>query len=264
MEHSFNIEIATKYGIEEAILLNNLYFWICKNIVNKQNFYDNYYWTYNTMEAFAQLFPYMNKRQIGYRLQHLVDENLIIKGNYNNSQLDRTLWYTLTKQAYCILQNCNYEKTKLQNVIYIYINNIINNTNINYTDNKHIPSPFYENGVGEKNNITELFDYWNSKDIIKHNKLTNNIRLQIEAKLKVYSLLEIKTYIDRYSQVISDKNYQFKYKWKLIDFLKQSNAMEDFFEDGSKWVNYCEFKKYKGQDNINTDDLKALETNIGD
>lgn len=31
MEHSFDIEIAAEYGIECAILLKHLYFWIKKN-----------------------------------------------------------------------------------------------------------------------------------------------------------------------------------------------------------------------------------------
>ena len=115
MEHSFDIEIAKKYGIEEAIILNNFNFWIEKNKANKRHFYDGHYWTYNSKKAFVELFPYMSERQIDYAIKNLVDNGLIIKGNYNKVGFDRTLWYAITKMGYCILQNCKMEETKLLN-----------------------------------------------------------------------------------------------------------------------------------------------------
>ena len=36
MEHSFNIELAKEYGILEAILLKNIWFWIEKNRANEK------------------------------------------------------------------------------------------------------------------------------------------------------------------------------------------------------------------------------------
>lgn len=112
MEHSFDIDIAKRYGIQPAILLKNIYFWIEKNRANDKNFYDGYYWTYNSKKAFAELFPYMTARQIEYALQKLIDDDLIITGNYNKLAYDRTLWYAITKKGYSILQNCEMETTK--------------------------------------------------------------------------------------------------------------------------------------------------------
>ena len=37
---------------------------------------------------------------------------------------------------------------------------------------------------------------------------------------------------------IKDKNYFFSTRWTLVEFLKQKNAMNDFKDDGSKWINY--------------------------
>lgn len=115
MEHSFDIEIAKRYGIPCAVLLKHIYFWIEKNKANNKNFYDGHYWTYNSRKAFAELFPYLNERQINYALQKLIDEELIITGNYNKVAYDRTLWYAVTKKGYSILQNCQMEVTKLSN-----------------------------------------------------------------------------------------------------------------------------------------------------
>ena len=115
MEHSFNIYIAEKYGIPSAVLLKNIYFWIEKNRANETNYYDGYYWTYNSKKAFADLFPYLNPRQIDYALKKLIDDGLLITGNYNKVAYDRTLWYAITKKGYSILQNCEMEATKKGN-----------------------------------------------------------------------------------------------------------------------------------------------------
>lgn len=115
MEHSFDVDIAKKYGIHCAVLLKNIYFWIEKNRANGTNFYDGYYWTYNSKKAFAELFPYMTSRQVDYALKKLIDEKIIVTGNYNKLAYDRTLWYAITKKGYSILQNCEMVETKMLN-----------------------------------------------------------------------------------------------------------------------------------------------------
>ena len=45
----------------------------------------------------------------------MIDNKLIITGNYNESQYDRTLWYAITDFGYCILQNCQMDNTKDKN-----------------------------------------------------------------------------------------------------------------------------------------------------
>lgn len=115
MEHSFDVMLAQKYGVNAAVLLKHFEFWIAKNKANGKNYFDGNYWTYNSRKAFAELFPYMNARQIDYALKKLIDDGLIITGNYNKSTYDRTLWYAITKKGYSILQNCEMEVTKLEN-----------------------------------------------------------------------------------------------------------------------------------------------------
>ncbi len=38
MNHSFNVEVATKYGMLEAVLLENINFWVAKNKANEKTF----------------------------------------------------------------------------------------------------------------------------------------------------------------------------------------------------------------------------------
>lgn len=115
MQHSFDVDIAKDYGILEAILLNNLWFWIEKNKANNTNFYDGYYWTYNSTRAFNELFPYVSQRQIQNALKRLIDNEILQTGNYNKIAYDRTLWYAFTEKGKCIMQKCKMEDTKKGN-----------------------------------------------------------------------------------------------------------------------------------------------------
>lgn len=117
MVHSFDVNIAKRYGIQEAVLFNHLYFWIEKNKANNKHYYDGYYWTYSSKKAFTELFPYLTERQVDYALKKLLDNGLVVRGNYNKSGYDRTLWYAITKKGYSILQNCQMEGTNLSNPI---------------------------------------------------------------------------------------------------------------------------------------------------
>ena len=84
-------QIAVKYGVNEALMISCLKFWIEKNCANDSNYYDGRYWTYNSIKALTKLFPFWSTKQIRNILQRLRDEGVIIVGNYNNSQYDRTL-----------------------------------------------------------------------------------------------------------------------------------------------------------------------------
>lgn len=103
MMHSFDTQIAQQYGIAEAVLLHNFAFWLAKNKANKQNCHNGRYWTYNSIKAFKELFPYLTEKQIRRALEKLRDEGLIITGNFNENVYDRTLWYSLSEKGMALL-----------------------------------------------------------------------------------------------------------------------------------------------------------------
>lgn len=100
--HTFNVEIAERYGLAEAIILQNLSFWCAKNAANRTNYQDGKYWTYNSVAAFSELFPYLTKSKISRALKSLEADGLIIIGCYNKSAYDRTRWYALTNEAWAL------------------------------------------------------------------------------------------------------------------------------------------------------------------
>lgn len=144
MKHVFDIEIARKYGIVAAIILENLGYWIRRNEANETNFHDGYFWTYNSKRALTELFPYLTERQIGIAFQKLIDEGLVLTGNYNKNPMDRTLWYALSEKGKCILHYCEMHFTSTSNGFYENagpIPNINNNIISQVTSNlTHISS----------------------------------------------------------------------------------------------------------------------------
>ena len=115
MKHIFDIEIAKTYGVNAAILLENLGYWIKQNEANETNYYDGYYWTFNSRRAYREIFPYMSERQIDTAFRKLIDGGLVITGHYNKLAYDRTLWYALTQKGKCILHFDGMETDILQN-----------------------------------------------------------------------------------------------------------------------------------------------------
>lgn len=165
MEHHFSVEVAEKYGMLEAVLLNNIWYWITKNEANDKNYHDGHYWTYNSAKALHKLFPYASERRIRNALKHLEDEDIIITGNYNQSAYDRTMWYALTEKGISICRFCKMEVSKTSNQ---NVENVI-------------PIPNSNTDIKQIENIVE---YLNGKAGTKYKATTKATKSVIQARLK--------------------------------------------------------------------------------
>jgi hypothetical protein len=94
MRHSFDPDIAATVGVNAAVIYQNIVYWTEKNAANDKHFYDGRYWTYNSIAAFKQLFPYLSESQIRTALGKLEDVGLIVSGIFNKMGADRTKWYS--------------------------------------------------------------------------------------------------------------------------------------------------------------------------
>jgi hypothetical protein len=99
VNHSFSVEVATLFGVDEAILIENFRFWIAKNRANGRHFYDGHFWTYNSSKAMAELFPYWSAKQIERILSKLKVAGVLKVGHYSQNAYDRTNWYTVLEDA---------------------------------------------------------------------------------------------------------------------------------------------------------------------
>lgn len=112
MIHSFDIKIAKKYGINEALIYNHFLFWIIKNKANEKNYKDGRYWTYSSIKALQNIFDYFSEKQIRTAINNLIDNKVLIKANYNSNPYDRTTWYAFVEEPYELSKISNTEGQK--------------------------------------------------------------------------------------------------------------------------------------------------------
>lgn len=86
--------VALRYGLEESIFLDSIMFWYKENRANGRNFRDGRWWTYNSVKALAQLFPWWSAKQLRRIIESCREQGAVLAENYNEDQRDRTLWYT--------------------------------------------------------------------------------------------------------------------------------------------------------------------------
>ena len=193
MKHSFEIAIADKYGIEVAVVFDMFCFWINKNEANENNYYDGKFWTFNSAKGFKKIFPYWSEKKIQRILQKMVEEDLIIKGNYNENPWNQTSWYAFgnmgekLKNALSIdwsnLSNaftesvqCTKDKSVQSKTVIYTVSNTVNKRNIKES------SDDTDLSASETIPYVEIIDYLNSK-CSKHYKHSNRIaREKIRAR----------------------------------------------------------------------------------
>ena len=138
--HTFNVELASEVGLNQAILLQHLYYWHQINQNKNHNIIDDRVWTYNTAEGFHKIFPYLTSKQISYAFSKLEEKGFITIGNHNKAGFDQTKWYSLNEKALELFVKSNLQnvkssrqnvKSKGRSVNAIPDNNPDNNTNNN-------------------------------------------------------------------------------------------------------------------------------------
>lgn len=87
---------ASVLGLNEAIVVQQIHYWLNINEKAKINIHDGHVWTYNTYDVWQkENFDFWSVRTLKSIFKKLEDKGILIKGNYNKKKYDRTLWVTL-------------------------------------------------------------------------------------------------------------------------------------------------------------------------
>lgn len=98
----------------------------------------------------------------------------------------------------------------------------------------------------------EIFDYWISKGIVNHQRLTSSMKLDINWIMKDYTVDEIKAFIDFYATILEvgvpedNKKYFWTHKWTLSDFIRR--GIKKF--DGQETSNYLKKQKVQAPEAV--------------
>lgn len=206
MNYVFDATVATIVGVDGAIMMQNISYWIEKNRANNKHLYDGKYWTYNSVNAFEQLFPFWSKKQITRILKNLIDNGYLLDGNYNGKSYDRTKWYTITEKGKSILPNEEIQMTKRGNANDQMGKSILPNGEMEMTkkgnanDQKGKPIPDINTDINTDNTISkdivsstkvqQVIDAWNAvglQKVISIKQGTNRHKL-FNARVKQYGL----------------------------------------------------------------------------
>lgn len=258
----FDIDIAKEYGILEAILINNLDYWISHNRANEKNYYDGSYWTYNSTRALQEQFPYASERKIKTALKHLKDEGIIKTGNYNKLSYDRTLWYAFTEKGDKLIKISH--DTKSDKCIGQNRHNALYENDQCIVQNEPMEHAKMSNGLCENvqpipNNITN-----NKKD----NNIYNNIYMGDNSKTKSKNTSKrfIKPSIDEIKEYCSQNDLnidceRFYDYYESNDWHVGKNKMKDWKATARNWNrnNYSNNNKSASNSPIYTDNNKVYE-----
>jgi hypothetical protein len=71
--------------------------------------------------------------------------------------------------------------------------------------------------------IKYIYDYWNTKKIIEHRRLTDSMTTKINSILKDYTLDEVLDAIENYKTVLESKEHFWSHKYTLDEFMRQKD-----------------------------------------
>lgn len=83
---------------DKAIIVQQIHYWlqIKRKAKDTRSFKEGRWWVYNSFREWHKQFIWISERTIQRHFKDLVAQGIIIVGNFNNQNYDRTNWYTLS------------------------------------------------------------------------------------------------------------------------------------------------------------------------
>ena len=113
-----NTDLALVLGdLNEAIVLNQLNYWLGINKKAGKSFIDDRYWVYNSYSDWkAKDFPYWSEKTIQRTFTRLENKGVVLSANYNKLAIDKTKWYTIdTEKLQELVDKFNSDEDKMTN-----------------------------------------------------------------------------------------------------------------------------------------------------
>ena len=132
-------------GVNEAIIVQQIHYWLNINEKAKINFHKGKYWTYNTYENWQKTnFRFLSVPTLKRIFKKLEDKKILIKDNFNKKKYDRTLWVTI-----------NYEK--LDELMTEYEEKIEAEKNEEIKENIEISTKYQSDTMSDSNIVSSCY-----------------------------------------------------------------------------------------------------------
>lgn len=195
----------------EAIILQQIHYWLVKNI----NIKDGYSWVYNSIKDWNKQFKWLSEPTLKRKFKSLEDKGLLITGNYNKAKFDRTKWYridydALDEMVQALYQNdttivskrynAKYQNDTDYTIDYTKNNNIDNTTTTGPTEIGSIYE-FWESNVGSLSpylyeEIQAIYEDWGKVSKQPKEMILESIKMALDKGVRNISY--IKTILKRW------------------------------------------------------------------
>lgn len=109
--------LAVAVGLNEAIVLQQVHYWLEANKKSHRNYRDGYYWVYNTYAEWRKQFPFWSDKTLRRTFTSLEKTGYLISANFNRTKMDQTKWYRIDYTKFDnnsrLGQNDQMEKVKM-------------------------------------------------------------------------------------------------------------------------------------------------------
>lgn len=261
---------ANVLGLNEAIVVQQIHYWLNINEKAKINIYDGKVWTFNTYKNWQkENFTFWSVSTLKRIFSKLEENGILIKGNYNKKKYDQTLWVTLDYDV-------------LEKLLVDYENENNADDNNKNTENVEISTECQNDTMSDCNRVSK----WNSgecqvdtmesvKMTLPIPKTTKEITKEIISTTHQDAVVETnKEIIESNTHLILDSNNKkIKVsKWnkdrllKAIDIFKSQEGvyfslLEKIYKDAK---NFADYSTVDNTVNCNTRKLKTRFHNITD
>ncbi|SDN53343.1 phage conserved hypothetical protein, C-terminal domain-containing protein [Limosilactobacillus mucosae] len=234
-------ELAKAFGLNEAIVLQQLNYWLngkSAKLINGRK------WIYNSYKQWQKdNFPFWSLATVRRAIENCEKKGLIITGNFNKAGFDKTKWYSIDYDAVDrgmskrVAQNEQTDCSKRAN-------GVAQNEQTNTRDYSEITTEITtdNNSRAEPDSVAEkiktIVDYLNEKTDSHYKATTPKTKQLVQARLKEgFTVDDFKTVIDKKTATWLNDNKMNKYLRPLTLF-------------GTKFEDYLN-EKVKGQPNKN-------------
>ena len=93
---TINRKLAKCLGLKEAVIFQQIHYWLEINKKTNNNFINGRYWTYNSIKSWHENeFDFLSLKTVQRTLKSLEDDGLLICGAFNKLKGDKTKWYSI-------------------------------------------------------------------------------------------------------------------------------------------------------------------------
>jgi uncharacterized phage protein (TIGR02220 family) len=255
--------VAMKIGLREAIILQQIFYWLTKK---DAHVIEGRRWTYNTYKEWQKQFPFWSETTIKRSFLNLEKQGLLISANWNTLKMDKTKWYTINYEKLELLELSLFDSSKVtpeQSLAGTNPDSVQTRSNTmsssgpdepsNVTEcniegtvlTQAIPKTSSKTSSKKEIPIVEILDYLNHKTHSHYKPTTKKTKTVIKARMNEgFTLDDFKKVIDlKTSEWLDDPHWS--------KFLRPETLFGTKFES---YLNQKGFKKKLTEEDFDLDD----------